>query len=162
MERVRLKYKSKMYMYIISVRLVEQIRHQSDPWSVYASSTSVPYPFSNEFINIITNTSMPQSSHPHRAKLFTDAGSMEFMQPVEDIWLALFTDEGRVCRILEGGLSSAIRWRRTGWTHRRAFLEKINRIHDMYHNNSNNLEATFVKLSEKIQYFITEFIDVWL
>ena len=27
--------------------------------------------------------------------------------------------------------------------------------------NSNNLEATFVKLSEKIQYFITEFIDVW-
>ena len=31
----------------------------------------------------------------------------------------------------------------------------------MHHNNSNNLEATFLKLSEKIQYFITEFIDVW-
>ena len=31
----------------------------------------------------------------------------------------------------------------------------------MYHNNSNNLEATFLKLSEKIQYFIKEFIDVW-
>ena len=31
----------------------------------------------------------------------------------------------------------------------------------MYHNNSNNLEATFVKLSDKIQYFITEFIVVW-
>ena len=31
----------------------------------------------------------------------------------------------------------------------------------MYHNNSNNLEATLVKLSEKIQYIITEFIDVW-
>ena len=30
----------------------------------------------------------------------------------------------------------------------------------MDHNNSNNLEATFVKLSEKILYFITEFIDV--
>ena len=28
----------------------------------------------------------------------------------------------------------------------------------MYHNNSNNSDATFVKLSEKIQYFITEFI----
>ena len=27
-------------------------------------------------------------------------------------------------------------------------------------NNSNNLEATFVKLSETIQYFITEIIDV--
>ena len=34
-------------------------------------------------------------------------------------------------------------------------------IQDVHHNNSNNLEATFVKLSEKIQYFITEFIDVW-
>ena len=33
-------------------------------------------------------------------------------------------------------------------------------IHYMYHNNSNNLEATFMKFSEKIQYFITEFIDV--
>ena len=32
---------------------------------------------------------------------------------------------------------------------------------DVHHNNSNNLEATFMKLSEKIQYFITEFIDVW-
>ena len=32
---------------------------------------------------------------------------------------------------------------------------------DVHYNNSNNLEATFVKLSEKIQYFITEFIDVW-
>ena len=31
----------------------------------------------------------------------------------------------------------------------------------MNYTNSNNLEATFVKLSEKIQYFITEFIDVW-
>ena len=31
----------------------------------------------------------------------------------------------------------------------------------MYHNNSNTVEATFVKLSENIQYFITEFIDVW-
>ena len=31
----------------------------------------------------------------------------------------------------------------------------------MYHNNSNNLEATFLKLSEKIQYFIKEFVDVW-
>ena len=30
----------------------------------------------------------------------------------------------------------------------------------MCHNNSNNLEATFMKLSEKNQYFITEFIDV--
>ena len=32
---------------------------------------------------------------------------------------------------------------------------------DVHYNNSNNLEATFVKLSGKIQYFITEFIDVW-
>ena len=31
---------------------------------------------------------------------------------------------------------------------------------DVHYNNSNNLEATFVKLSEKIKYFITEFIDV--
>ena len=31
----------------------------------------------------------------------------------------------------------------------------------MYYNNSNNLEATFVKPSEKNQYFIAEFIDVW-
>ena len=31
----------------------------------------------------------------------------------------------------------------------------------MYLNNSNNLEAAFVKLSEKIHCFITEFIDVW-
>ena len=31
---------------------------------------------------------------------------------------------------------------------------------DVHYNNSNNLEATFVKLSRKIQYFITEFIDV--
>ena len=38
-------------------------------------------------------------------------------------------------------------------------LKKI-RIQDVHHNNWNNLEATFVKLSEKIQYFITEFIDV--
>ena len=30
----------------------------------------------------------------------------------------------------------------------------------MYLNNSNNLEATFVKFFEKIQYFITELIDV--
>ena len=30
----------------------------------------------------------------------------------------------------------------------------------MYHNNSNNLEATFVKLSEENQYFITVFINV--
>ena len=35
-------------------------------------------------------------------------------------------------------------------------------IQDLHHNNSNNSETTFVKLSEKIQYFITEFIDVWL
>ena len=34
-------------------------------------------------------------------------------------------------------------------------------IQDVYHNNSNNLEATFVKLSEKINYFIKEFLDVW-
>ena len=34
-------------------------------------------------------------------------------------------------------------------------------IQDMYHNNSNNLEDTFLKLSEKIQSFITKFIDVW-
>ena len=32
----------------------------------------------------------------------------------------------------------------------------------MHHNNSNNnLEATFVKLSAKIQYFIAKFIDGW-
>ena len=31
----------------------------------------------------------------------------------------------------------------------------------MYHNNSNDLEDTFVKFSEKIECFITEFIDVW-
>ena len=31
---------------------------------------------------------------------------------------------------------------------------------DVHYKNSNNLEATYVKLSEKIQYFITEFIDV--
>ena len=68
----------------------------------------------------------------------------------------------RVYRILEGGLSSAIRWRRrAGWIRWRVFFEKINRIQDMYHNNSNNLETTFMKLSEKIHYFITEFIDVW-
>ena len=28
----------------------------------------------------------------------------------------------------------------------------------MYHNNSNNLEETFVKLSGKIQYFIMELL----
>ena len=39
--------------------------------------------------------------------------------------------------------------------------EEINGIQDMYHNNSNNSEATFVKLYKKNQYFITEFIDVW-
>ena len=38
---------------------------------------------------------------------------------------------------------------------------KNNSIKDVYHNNSNNLEATFVKLSEKIHNFNTEFIDVW-
>ena len=32
---------------------------------------------------------------------------------------------------------------------------------DVHYNDSNNLEATFLKFSEKIQYFITEFIDVW-
>ena len=32
---------------------------------------------------------------------------------------------------------------------------------DVHYTNSKNLEATFVKLSEKIKYFITEFIDVW-
>ena len=42
-----------------------------------------------------------------------------------------------------------------------AFLEKMDRIQDMYHNNSNNLEDTFVKFSEKNKYFITEFVDVW-
>ena len=30
----------------------------------------------------------------------------------------------------------------------------------MYHNNLNNLE-TFMKLSEKDQLFLTDFIDVW-
>ena len=35
-----------------------------------------------------------------------------------------------------------------------------NCIQDVFHNNSNNLEATFVKLSEKIHYFNTELIDV--
>ena len=40
-------------------------------------------------------------------------------------------------------------------------LKKMIRILDMYHNNSNNLEATFVKLSEKRYFFITEFIDIW-
>ena len=39
--------------------------------------------------------------------------------------------------------------------------EKINGIQEMYHNNSNNLGATFLKLFEKIQYFITKFIDIW-
>ena len=38
---------------------------------------------------------------------------------------------------------------------------KNNMIQDVYHITSNLLEATFVKLSEKIQDFITEFIDVW-
>ena len=32
---------------------------------------------------------------------------------------------------------------------------------DVYHNKASNLEATFMKLSEKIKYFITKFIDVW-
>ena len=32
---------------------------------------------------------------------------------------------------------------------------------DVHYNNSNNLDATVMKLSEKIQYFIAEFIDVW-
>ena len=40
------------------------------------------------------------------------------------------------------------------------FLEKF-MDPDVHYNNSNNLEATFVKLSEKIKYFITEYIDVW-
>ena len=35
----------------------------------------------------------------------------------------------------------------------RNFLEKINVIQHLYHNNSNNLEATFVKLSEKSSIF---------
>ena len=43
----------------------------------------------------------------------------------------------------------------------RVFIKKINKILDLYHNNSNNLEANFLKLTENIQYFITEFIDVW-
>ena len=34
-------------------------------------------------------------------------------------------------------------------------------IQDMYHINPNNLEVTFMKLSERIHYFIMEFIDVW-
>ena len=34
-------------------------------------------------------------------------------------------------------------------------------MQDVHYNNSNNLEATLVKLSEEIQYFITEFIDFW-
>ena len=38
---------------------------------------------------------------------------------------------------------------------------KSNSIKDLYHNDLNNLEATFVKLSEKIHDFNTEFIDVW-
>ena len=46
------------------------------------------------------------------------------------------------------------------WVHCRGFLWKNNWIHDVYHNNSNDLEATFVKLSDKIQHFIAEFIDV--
>ena len=41
------------------------------------------------------------------------------------------------------------------------FFKKDSRIQDVHHNNSNNLEAAFVKLSEKIQYLITEFINVW-
>ena len=49
-----------------------------------------------------------------------------------------------------------------GWAHCTAFLWKINRIQDVHHNNSNNLEATFEKLSEKSHYFIMEFIDVLL
>ena len=40
------------------------------------------------------------------------------------------------------------------------FFKKYS-IQDVHHNNSNNSEATLAKLSEKIQYFITEFIDVW-
>ena len=40
----------------------------------------------------------------------------------------------------------------------RAFLEKINGIQDMYHNNSNNLGATLVKLSEKSSIFITDLL----
>ena len=31
----------------------------------------------------------------------------------------------------------------------------------MYHNNLNNLEATFVNFLKFLKYFITEFIDVW-
>ena len=43
------------------------------------------------------------------------------------------------------------------------FFKKImdSRFQDVHRNNSNNLEATSVKLYEKIQYFITEFIDVF-
>ena len=48
----------------------------------------------------------------------------------------------------------AIHWRG------RLLRGKINRIH-VYHNNSDNLVATFMKLSKKIHYFITEYIDVW-
>ena len=52
----------------------------------------------------------------------------------------------RVYRILEGGLSSAIRWRRRQWwIHWRVFLGNIYRIHDVYHNNSNNLEDMHVR-----------------
>ena len=71
------------------------------------------------------------------------------------------TAQTRVYKILERGFSSVIYLRkRTGWISCRVFFEKINRIKDVYHKNSNNLEATFVKLSEKIHYFITEFIDI--
>ena len=53
-----------------------------------------------------------------------------------------------------------MRWRRTGMNSQEGIFLN-NRIQDVYRNNSNNLEATLVKLSEKIQYFITEFIDGW-
>ena len=40
------------------------------------------------------------------------------------------------------------------------FLKKIIGF-ILSHLNSNNLEATFLKLSEKIQHFNTEFVDAW-
>ena len=60
-----------------------------------------------------------------------------------------------------GELSSAICWRRrTGMSSLDGFSLKKYWIQDVHYNNPNNSEATFAKLSEKIQYFIMEFIDV--
>ena len=61
---------------------------------------------------------------------------------------------------IQGGFSSGPLKKKEGMISLQGIPWKINRIKDMFHNSSNNLEATFWNFLKKIEYFITEFIDV--